>query len=200
MTTATATNGKPQRRQLSDELDRLDTILLAIAQDLPGAVTEACCEGARQAVRDAIIEIVSNPELRALIASVHPAPASVAPGPAPNSAPSRPSMWNRLKAKLAAAREAVASAASNVRAVTTARCQSARNAIEIVSKAAGEPLNWKRTLWVSLCIGLLVGVACLAVPQAVAAAVSAASVTTTSVVVQVGCWLRRAARRFGLVR
>src|SRR3954466_3062515 len=104
MTAATMTNGKPQRRQLSDELDRLDGILDAIAEGLPGAVTDACREGARQAVKDAIVEIVSNPELRALIAPVQPAPV-VAPAPAPE--PGKPSFWNRLKAKLAAAREAI---------------------------------------------------------------------------------------------
>jgi hypothetical protein len=200
MTAATMTNGKPQRKQLSDQLDRLDSILDAIAEGLPGAVTDACREGARQAVKDAIIEIVSNPELRALIAPVQSAPAIATPEPVPEPKPSKPSVWNRLKAKLAAAREAIASAASKVQEAVTTRCKTASNAMAFVSKAAGESLNWKRTLWLSLSIGLLVGVMCLVVPQAVAATISAVSVTSTSVVVQIGYWLRRAARRFGLVR
>src|ERR1700761_4301734 len=85
MSAATLSNGKPQRKQLSDEIDRLekqlgdqcnrlDSIVDALAEGLPGAVADACREGARAALKDAIIEIVSNPELRALIAPVQPAP------------------------------------------------------------------------------------------------------------------------------
>jgi hypothetical protein len=58
--TATMTNGKP-RKQLSEQLDRLDSIIDVLAEGLPGAVTDACREGARAAVKDAIIEIVSTP-------------------------------------------------------------------------------------------------------------------------------------------
>ena len=39
MSTATA-NGRPQRKQLSDQLDRLDAILDVLAEGLPGAVGE----------------------------------------------------------------------------------------------------------------------------------------------------------------
>ena len=71
--TATATmNGKPQRKQLADQLDRLDSIIDALAEGLPGAVADACREGARAAVKDAIIEILSNPELRAMLAPPRP--------------------------------------------------------------------------------------------------------------------------------
>jgi hypothetical protein len=196
MSTPTLTNGQPQRKQLSDQLDRLDTILAAIAQDLPGAVTEACCEGARQAVKDAIIEIVSNPELRALITPAQSAPAVAPPAPAP--APSRPSPWGRLKAKLVAAREAVTGAAAKAKEAVTTPCKAATGTVVAVGRATGEALDWRRVLILSLCLGLLVGVACLVVPQAVAAAVSALGATATAVAVQTGNWLRRAARRFGL--
>src|SRR5688500_14001723 len=101
--TATATNGKP-RKQLSDQLDRLDSIIDVLAEGLPGAVTDACREGARAAVKDAIIEIVSNPELRALLAPVRSAP--VAPPPEPAPEPRKPSPWAKFKALLAAARDA----------------------------------------------------------------------------------------------
>ena len=77
--TATMTNGK-SRKQLSDEIDRLDGVIDVLAEGLPGAVTDACREGARAAVKDAIIEIVTNPELRALLAPGQPALAAVAVG------------------------------------------------------------------------------------------------------------------------
>jgi hypothetical protein len=197
MTAPTVNNGRPQRKQLSDQLDRLDTILAAIAADLPGIVTEACVEGARQAVKDAIVEIVSNPELRALIASVQPVPTIAAPAAVPE--PSRPSLWARLKAKLAAARDAVTGAATKAKEAVTTQCRAATETVVAVGRATGESLNWQRILWISLCLGLAVGVLCLTVPQVVAATVSAASVTAASAAAQTGCWLRRAARRFGLV-
>lgn len=210
------TNGKPQRKQLSDEIDRfdkqlgdqckkLDSIIDGLAEGLPDAVAVACREGARQAIKDALIEIVSNPELRALIAPVPSVPAVTTPTTAPK--PSKSSLWNRLKAKLVAVREAITNAVAKAKEAVarakeavTIRFKTASNAMAFASQAAGESLDWKRILWVRLCVGLLVGVICLAVPQVVAAAISAVSVATTSVVVQIGCWLRRAVHRFGLMR
>ena len=50
--TATATmNGKPRRKQLADQLDRLDGIIDALAEGLNGAVADAAREGTRQAVK-----------------------------------------------------------------------------------------------------------------------------------------------------
>src|SRR3954447_7091556 len=114
MSATTTTNGRPQRKQLSDQLDRLDAILDAIAEGLPGAVTDACREGARAAVKDAIIEIVTNPELRALLG---PAPAPIAPTPAPEPGPEpkKPGLWSRLKAKLAAVRDTVTGAVTKTK-------------------------------------------------------------------------------------
>jgi hypothetical protein len=194
----TATNGKP-RKQLADQLDRLDGILDALAEGLPGAVTDACREGARQAVKDAIIEVLTNPELRALIAPrPEPVAAEVPAPPAPPSAP-RPSLWNRLKAKLAAARAALTGAATRAQETVASNCRAARETLVAVGTATGEALPWKRVLWVGAGVGLVVGVACLVAPHAVAAVVSAVTATATTVAVQTGSWLKRAARRFGLV-
>jgi hypothetical protein len=198
--TTTVTNGKP-RKQLSDQLDRMDGILDALAEGLPGAVTDACREGARAAVKDAIIEVLTNPELRALIAPVpaNPVAAPVAPPqPEPVPEPKRPSLWSRLKAKFAAARDAITGAAAKAKETVTSNCQTACDTVVAVGKATGEALNWKRVLWVGFGIGLVVGVACLVMPHAAAAAVSAVTATGTTVAVQTGNWLKRAARRFGL--
>ena len=75
------TSGKPQRKQLSDQLDRLGGVIDALAEGLNGAVADAAREGTRLAVKDAIVEIMTNPELRALIA-----PAAPASAPTPESA------------------------------------------------------------------------------------------------------------------
>jgi hypothetical protein len=196
--TTSVTNGKPQRKQLADQLDRLDAILDAVAEGLPGAVTDACREGARAAVKDAIIEIVTNPELRALLGSAS-APVVPTPAPEPEPEPKEPGLWSRLKAKLAAARDAVTGATTKTKEAVTARCRAARDTVATLGQAAGEALPWKRMLLVSAGVGLTVGVACLVVPPTVAAGVGAVSATATAVAVQAGNWLKRAGRRFGLV-
>src|SRR4051812_35073040 len=138
--TTNVTNGKPQCKQLSDQLDRLDAILDAIAEGLPGAVTDACREGARAAVKDAIIEIVTNPELRALLGPAAPAP--IVATPAPELEPKKPGLWGRLKAKLAAARDAVTGAVTKAKEAVTSRCRVARDTVATLGQAAGEALPW----------------------------------------------------------
>jgi hypothetical protein len=191
--TATAANGRP-RKQLSDQLDRLDTIIDCLAEALPAAVADACKEGARAAVKDAIVEIVSNPELRARVA---PQPAPVAEASAPE--PETPSLWVRLKAKLAAARDAVAVAVGRAKDAVVRRCVVAGDAVVALGHMTGEQIRVRRILLVALGVGAVVGLACLVVPQTTAAVVGGIGATCTAVGVQVGSWLRRAARRVGIL-
>ncbi|MBA4192138.1 MAG: hypothetical protein C0467_29525 [Planctomycetaceae bacterium] len=199
---ATATlNGKPQRKQLGDQLDRLDSIIDALAEGLPGAVADACRDGARLAVKDAIIEIISNPELRALLS---PPPASAPsvpvspPEPKPMPEP-KPGFWKRFTSKAKAASNAVVGAALKAKNSVVDRCKTARDTIVAVGTAAGEAMPTKQISLVALGVGVVVGVACLVVPQTVAAVVGAVGAAATAVSVQVGGWLKRAAGRFGLV-
>jgi hypothetical protein len=191
--TATA-NGKPTRKQLSDQLDRLDSIIDALAEGLQGAVTDACREGARQAVRDAIIEVLTNPELRALIAPATPIPTAT---PVPE--PKKPSLWTRLKAKLAAARNAAINAVENVNAAIRRRFDAAAKTVATLSQVAGQSFPYRRILLVGLGVGSVVGVACLVMPQMTSAIVSGIGATCGAISVQVGNWLTRTTRRLGLV-
>src|SRR3954462_3597352 len=100
---ATATNGKP-RKQLSDQLDRLDAqmdradaILDALSEGLNGAVAEPAKDGVRAAVKEAVIELLTDPDLRN---ALHRASAPLAEA--------RPLLWDRLKARV---RQATAKAA-----------------------------------------------------------------------------------------
>jgi hypothetical protein len=197
MSTTTA-NGRPQRKQLSDQLDRLDSIIDTLAEGLNQAVSDACKEGTRQAVRDVLIELASNPELRAMFTSLAPAPA-VAPNTQAPPAPKGPGVWNRLKAKIAAARAAAARAAAAAKEAVIRRCAVAGEAVVALGRMTGETLPVRRVVLVGLGVGLLVGAACLVVPQTTAAVVSGVGAACTSVAVQTGQWLTRAARRVGLL-
>jgi len=204
MTATSTMNGKPQRKQLADQLDRLDTIIDALADGLNQAVADACREGTRLAVKDAIVEIMTNPELRAMLAPTRPepVPASVAPpepAPAPEPEPKKPGLWSRLKAKVAAARDALTGAATRTKETVAAKYKAASDMVTAVGTAGGESLPVRRMVWVALCAGLAVGLVSLLVPHAAAAAVGAVSAATTTVAVQTGNWLKRAAHRFGLV-
>ncbi len=200
---ATATmNGKPQRKQLADQLDRLDAIIDALSDGLNGAVADAAREGTRLAVKDAIVEIMTNPELRAMLAPPRPEPTPVPAAPPVYDLPQEPKtpgLWTRMKAKAAAARAAVVKAAKKVKAKVADACKAVRETVTSVGEATGEVLPVKRVLWTAAAVGVAVGVVCLVVPQTAAAAVSAVSVAATAVAVQAGSWLKRAARRFGLV-
>jgi hypothetical protein len=192
MSATTAANGKP-RKQLSDQLDRLDGIIDALAEGLNQAVADAAREGTRLAVKDAIVEIMTNPELRAMLAPHLPAPAPAAP------APKKLGAWARIKAKVAAARAAVARAMTRAKEAVIRRGVVAGDAVVALGRMTGETLPVRKVVLVGLGVGLVVGAACLVLPQTTAAVVSGAGAACTAVSVQVGNWLTRAARRVGLL-
>jgi len=164
---ATATmNGKPQRKQLGDQLDRLDSIIDALAEGLPGAVADACRDGARLAVKDAIIEILSNPELRAMLTPMRSEPVDAPPAPAPE--PKRPGLWSRLKAKVTAVRNSLTGETTKAKEAVTSRFKAARSAVGTVT---GEAFPVQRVGLVAFGVGVVVGVGCLMVPQTAAAVV-----------------------------
>lgn len=198
MSAATLSNGKPQRRQLADQLDRLDGIIDALAEGLNGAVADACREGTRLAVKDAIVEILTNPELRAmLVPQALPVPAPKTPD-AP-SEPRKPGLWSRIKAKVAAARTAAVAVVTKVKTVVAAKVAGVTAAVAAAGTAAGESLPVRRALGVALGVGLLIGLVCYQMPESVSAAVAGVGAACTTVAVQMGTWLKRAARRLGLL-
>ena len=195
---ATATmNGKPQRKQLADQLDRLDAIIDALAEGLNGAVADACREGTRLAVKDAVVEILTNPELRALLVPHAAAPVTKTPAPTPE--PKKPGLWSRIKAKAAAAKSAAAAFAAKVQAAVAAKVGAVTTTVAALGAAAGEAPPVRRALAVALGAGLVVALVCYQMPEAASAAVSGIGAATTAVFAQAGAWLRRAAWRVGLL-
>ena len=178
--TSTIANGRPQRKLLSEELDRLDSIIDALAEGLPEAVAAAAREGTRAAVKDAILEIVSNPELRALLQNS----ATVAPpAPAPSEpVATGPSLWTRIKLKLAAAKAAVVERASVAKTlvVHAARTLAAVLPVKQIAIVAS--------------VAVLGGVAIHAAPVGFSAAIAVAAGTVGAGLLQLSNWLRRTAR------
>src|ERR1700676_238203 len=80
MSTTTTNNDRPRRKQLSDQLDRLDGIIDAPGEGLNEAVADAAREGTRLALKDAIVEIMTDSTLRATLhQATAPEPANEPP-------------------------------------------------------------------------------------------------------------------------
>ncbi len=190
MTPATVTNSKPLRKQLSAQLDRLDGILDGLSEALNGAVAEAARDGTRLAVKDAIVEIMTDPNLRA---KLHQA---AAPEPAAEPAPAaqQPGFWARLKAKASQAVAAVGHGASKVVQGAVRRVHGVAAALAKGFRAVQVLGSMKNLALVGLGVGVVVGVASFLAPHAMAAAVSGIGGALAAAAVQVGIWTRRAFR------
>lgn len=193
--TATMTNGKPARKQLADQLDRLDGIIDCLADRLPEAVADATREGARQAVRDVILELLANPELRTLIAGLAPAaqpavasePSATPPATqSSEAAPAKPEFWGRVKEKCKVVKDA-----------TVRKCRAAKTAVVNTVRSLSVVMPVKQMLAVGAGVGLAVGVVSYICPHTVSAAVSGVCGAATAVAVQIGRWFRRSAGLFG---
>lgn len=190
--TATATpstNGRPHRKQLGDQLDRLDSIIDALAEGLPGAVADACRDGARQAVKDVILELLTNPELRTLIAGfTPPAPPAAHAEPA-TAAPAKPSLWGRLK-----------SMAGAVKAVAVAKYTAVSAAVAAFVRPVAAVVPVKKVLLVGTGVGVAVGAVSYLCPHGLSAAIAGAGAACTAVAAQAAVWVRRSLAAFGLGR
>jgi hypothetical protein len=182
--TATMTNGPAKRRQLADELDRLDNIIEGLANGLPEAVASATREGARQAVRDVIVELVSNPELRGLIAGLAP-PRVVEAAPAvpPEAAAPRPGFWARAKSAAATA---------------VGRCRAAVATATATAKTLSAVMPLRKVILAGAGVGLVVGLVAYACPHGLAAAVGGLGAACAAVAAQVGAFFRRSVTALGL--
>jgi hypothetical protein len=184
--TATASNNRPQRKQLSDQIDRLDSILDGLGGALNGAVAEAAREGMRLALKDALIEIMVDAGLRA---KLHQATAPEQPERQPSTSPGILEHAASLLGRLA---KACQRTAANL--VERGRAQ-----VKTLTHAAAEGLSVVRTLGslknlalVGVGVGVTVGVVGLVAPHAVAAGLSGLCGGMAAVAVQLGVWTRRA--------
>ncbi len=174
----TTTNGRP-RRQLSDQLDRLDGIIDLLATNLNEAVAEACRDGVRQAVQEALAEVFASPDLHARLAP-----------PAP---PARP--IDRLDPVAGPAdRASGPGPAGRRRRVSGGRSRGHRGRPRRLPRVAAEEAAARRRSRRGSG-----GLAGYLTPQAVAAVVAGAGGSGLTRAVQGGLWARAAARRYGLL-
>ena len=190
---ATTLNGKP-RKQLSDQLDRLDAqmdradaILDALAEGLNGAVAEAAKEGTRLAVKEAVVELLTDPVLRT---ALHRASAPLAEA--------KPLLWDRLKAKVrqAAARAAAVTRTARLRVAAT--LDDARRVAARVTGPAKVVWQLRTVALVGLGVGLVVAGVAYAGGQSVAATLSGIGAAVTTMAVQIAARVRGALRRLAL--
>ena len=187
----TATNGKPQRKQLADQLDRLDAMIDALAGGLNQAVADACRDGARAAVREVLRELIANPDL---LAAVRPAPAPV-PAPPPSGeppAPAAPSFWGRVTATAKSAGRSVTGAA---RTLTRAVERTVLNPVADALKFTG---TTRTVVAVGLGVGLTAGLVSLACPAWVGAALTACAGASAVAAAHAGAAMSRIFTRFRL--
>ena len=196
MSTATV-NGRPQRKQLSDQLDRLDAILDVLAEGLPGAVGDAVRDGTRTALRDVLAEVLADPATAALLrrAVAPPSPEGVVPTLSPEvvavlaPATVRPSFWARCKAAL---RRVTSGVRRGLAALVSPLAEGVQ-ALRLVCPDVelGRPV--RRAMIVALIVGG--GAAVLALnSHAVATALSAVGIALTTLALQTALGAHRLVR------
>jgi hypothetical protein len=190
MSAGTVVNGKP-RRQLSDQLDRLDAQLLQIdrvldglSEGLDGAVRDAVKEGTRIAVKEAVVTLLTDPGLRDALHQASTPPMDP-----------KPSFWARLKAK-------VHSAATQVKGTAGRAFSAMARGVTGACTAAGRLLTTARqSRQVRAVATIAVGVgAILALARSVAALragtmLLAARTFVTERAVRIREWVRSAVLR-----
>ena len=199
MTMTATSNGPVRRKQLSDQLDRLDGIIDALADGLNQAVADAARDGSRAAVQEVLIELVSNPQVGAFLqtASGHPQ------SPAHHAGPS---FFARMKGRICGAVRKVvgfvsrnASAASQaitnvVRRVVFAS-QRALHLVVVKARRLAAFRSFKIALFAAIGICAIVAIS---FQGSMGLFLSAVAAATAAGAIQIGKWFRRAVSRLRL--
>jgi hypothetical protein len=180
MSTTTA-NGRSQRTSLAQQIDRLDLILDNLSEGLQEAVAEAVKVAVTRAVEAALVEVLTNAELRRHLMPVPPVARA-------NAAET---VWARAARFALGCRQSARMAAgglwSAVRAVSGKALDAGQRVsqqvqrrlmhfVRLIRRGGGEAVSFLRQVWRSLAValgfGLVVGVGCFLAGPVVASAVS----------------------------
>lgn len=181
-------NGAPRRKQLSEQLDRFDALLDGLAEGLNDAIGDAVRDGTRLALKDAVIEILTDPTLRSKLQQ-----ASVSERPAQASAP-RPGFFAWLKAKTSAilngAKKAigfVGAAAANVIGTVVETVRRPACFLQLIA-------SLKHLLYVGVGAGLAITIVSFFAPHAVSAAMSGIGGAIAAMGLKATLWSQRGVR------
>jgi hypothetical protein len=179
------TNGRP-RRQLSDQLDRLDSILDGLADALNESVAEAAKVGVKEAVREAIVQLMTDSQLRA---ALHEATAP---------ATKKSTVWERFRARVRQGVNKVSQLCTAIAAGVTAQMRTVRKAISSASCRFELAWQLRKVVLVGVGIGLTVAAVSYVTTHGVAATLAGTGAAATAIAMQVGFWVRKTVRRLGL--
>jgi len=198
-------NGRPQRKQLSDQLDRLDTMIDCLSEALPQAVADATREGTRSAVRDILSELLRDPEilarLRDALGGASPTKSSepVAPPPAPTSTSHGPGLLTSLGSGLQRGANAAVAKGQQALAKIRARFREAKDRAGAAIRTAQTVVPLGRFAATAAAVGVTVAAVSYVAPQGFSAVVSGVGGAVVAAAVQTYRWLRRSARSVGLL-
>lgn len=202
MSATVTTNGKP-RKQLADQIDRLDTIIDCLADNLNQAVADAAKEGSRTAVKEILLEVLTDPTVLDLIRGsvvVSPPVAPSAPSQwrttiaaaAQKAASAVKSGWMAVRARVAGVARAITDRVSApVRAVST----TVTNAVEAVKVVAMATPAMRSAVLIGVTVAAGVAVAA-AISPTLAGGLAGIVAGVTAFGVRVGLSARAAAARF----
>ncbi len=184
-------NGRPQphqRKQLSDQLDRFDQILDGLADALNGAMADAARDGTRLAVKDAILEILTNPDLKAAIQGT----ATATKIPVSPASPS--SAWDRFKAIIRRTRAMIVSAVRRTWNFVTNKIRATTSVAAGASRMTIAAWKMKRAVLVAAGVGVGLGVGAYYSTPHAGVLLSAAAGAIVAVAVRTALWVRSALR------
>jgi hypothetical protein len=187
--TMTLDNGV--RKTLASQIDRLDSILDGLAENLNEAVADgvkgAVTVAVQEAVHAALVEILSSAQVRRRL-SVQP-PVLVRLAEKARScwswlAGTAKAVWSKVIATATAAGDKVRQAPQRV-----VRC--ARTGWMLMTTLASLAKRFRTQLLVALAVGLLVGVVCYVAGREVASVVCGLAASVGSLAAEVGSRLRK---------
>ena len=196
MTITASRNGTPQRKQLSDQLDRLDGIIDCLADGLTEAVRDAVKVGTTTALQQILLEAVSNQATRDLLRQVF-APEATKPSPAEPAPVPEAATISRKASFLARCKGTVAAVAHRVAALPGKIVAGVKGVGRKV-KGLARKLNFAWQLKKAIVVGLGIGTAVTAVAMVshpLASILSGVGAAATAFAVQLGLWCRSTARQ-----
>jgi hypothetical protein len=195
--TTTIPNGRPQRKQLSDQLDRLDGIIDTLAEGLNKAVSDAAREGSREAVKEILTELLTNPDvltlIRSTVGSMFPPPPPMRESEVPPAA-TKPAAAISASATIAGR---VAKAVKKVRRAVASCVSNAWGTVKETARTVRRSPRLKKAILIGTGIGVVTAIVA-STNHHLASALSGAGAAATAVGVQIGCWFRRARRSLRL--